>query len=124
MNIDTGLAVVIVAVLIFYLRLIILQRERAKRLARGLNLPAPRGKKAAASKGEKPKQEPMQRYSIFSQKPLDWVIAASGALAILFGALLYAGVLVIPALQPYWWIPTAAGIVAFSWAFKGDAGNE
>ena len=30
MNIDTGLAIVILAVLIFYLRLIVLQRQRAK----------------------------------------------------------------------------------------------
>jgi len=33
MNIDTGLAVVIIAVLVFYLRLIIIQRQRAKRVA-------------------------------------------------------------------------------------------
>jgi hypothetical protein len=119
MNIDTGLAVVIIAVLVFYLRLIILQRERAKRLAQRPKAPALRGKKAAGSKGENPAQEPMPRYSIFSQKPLDWIIAAAGALGILGGALLYARVFIIPAAQSYWWIPTSLGILAFSWAFKG-----
>ena len=119
MNIDTGLAVVIIAVLVFYLRLIILQRERAKRVARQPKSPASGGKKAAGSKGEKPAQEASERYTIFSQKPLDWIIAAAGALAILSGVLLYARVLLIPVAQSYWWIPTALGIVAFSWAFKG-----
>jgi len=34
------------------------------------------------------------------------------------GLLLYAGVLPLAALQPYWWLPTALGVVAFSWLFK------
>jgi hypothetical protein len=41
-----------------------------------------------------------------------------GVLAILFGTLLYAGRLQLPNLQQYWWIPTALGIILFSWGFK------
>lgn len=114
MNIDTGLAVVIVAVLVFYLRLIILQRERAKRLVQ-----APPPVKKQFKKQKLPAQADLkQRYSILSPRRADLVIAGLGILFILAGILLNLSVLPIPSLQPYWWLPTAAGIVAFSWAFK------
>jgi len=113
MNIDTGLAVVILAVLIFYLRLIVVQRERVKRLAQ---VPMIAGKKKNQSKDQP--QVPLPRYSILSPNRRDWVIAGMGVLAILAGILLNAGILSVTAAQPYWWIPTSIGIVAFSWAFK------
>lgn len=107
MNIDTGLAVVIIAVLIFYLRLIGLQRERVKRIA------------VASQGSEKKKNKTVnhaERYTILSPRRRDRVIAGSGGVAVLIGVLLYLNI--SPVLQPYWWIPTAIGIVAFSWAFK------
>ena len=113
MNIDTGLAVVIVAVLIFYLRLIILQRERVKRVARTLESGGKTGKKG---KAQPPGAYP--RFSILSRSSRDWIIAGLGILAILFGVLLNGKILPLLGLQPYWWIPTAFGILAFSWAFK------
>ena len=58
------------------------------------------------------------RYSILSRNGRDWTIAGLGALAILAGVLLNANILPMPGVQPYWWIPTALGILAFSWAFK------
>lgn len=114
MNIDTGLAVVIIAVLLFYLRLIMLQRERAKRLAQ-----APLPAKKQTKKQKSPVQADLkQRYSILSTRRSDLVIAGLGILFILAGILLYMAVLPLSSIQPYWWLPTAAGIVAFSWAFK------
>jgi len=113
MKIDIGLAVVIAAVLIFYLRLIILQRERAKQLTRRAGT-RPKSK----AQGNKGQEEAPPRYSILSQNPRDLAISVAGLLAIGVGILLNTKVLPIPAAQPYWWIPTAAGILAFSWAFK------
>jgi hypothetical protein len=114
MNIDTGLVVVIVAVLVFYLRLILLQRERAKRLAQ-----APPPTKKQTKKQKAPAQVDFkQRYSILSNRRSDLVIAGLGILSILAGILLYMAVLPLSSIQPYWWLPTAAGIVAFSWAFR------
>jgi len=110
MNIDTGLAVVIVAVLVFYLRLIILQRERAKRLAQT--------PKTTAKGGKNQPRTSATMYSILSQSLRDRVIAGVGLLAILAGVLLNGKIIPISAVQPYWWIPTAIGIIAFSWAFK------
>jgi hypothetical protein len=113
MNIDTGLAIVIVAVLIFYLRLIIIQRERVKRVSR---IP-----ETGSHKKKKLKEQPqasLPRYSILSPMLRDRAIAMVGVLAILVGVLLNTKIIPLPTAQPYWWLPTAIGIVAFSWAFK------
>jgi hypothetical protein len=111
MKIDPGLVVIIVAVLAFYLRLIILQRERAKRAA---FQPKPAGKK----KGRPPQKMPAPQYSIISKDKRDWIIAGSGILLIFIGVLLNLKVIPIPLAQTYWWLPVAIGIVAFSWGFK------
>jgi len=113
MNIDTGMAIVIVAVLVFYLRLIVIQRERAKRIARA---PASSGGKKI--KGKQTAAGPTPGYSVLSPYPRDRLIAGVGALAILAGILLNIQIIPLAAAQPYWWIPTALGVVAFSWAFK------
>ena len=113
MKLDPGLAVVIVAVLIFYLRIIILQRERVKRAARP---PEPLANKKKKKEARQPGL--VDRYSILSRKPADLVIAGVGLLAILIGVMLNAHWIALPVVQSYWWLPTAAGIVAFSWAFK------
>jgi len=113
MIIDTGLAVVIIAVLIFYLRLIGLQRERIKRLST-----TPQGSAKKKKKAENQSEQPRPHYSILSPHKRDRIIAGFGVAAILVGVLLYLSILPIPAAQPYWWIPTAIGIVAFSWAFQ------
>jgi hypothetical protein len=112
MNIDPGLVIVIVAVLVFYLRLIIQQRQRAKQ---------PETKPAARSK-KRGKDRPVVDpggYRLLSSNPRDLLIAGVGALAILVGILLYIDLLPFQTLQTYWWIPTALGIIAFSWAFNG-----
>jgi hypothetical protein len=55
---------------------------------------------------------------VLSSNKYDRIVGGVGALSIVVGVLLNAGLLPFPAAQPYWWIPTAVGIVAFSWAFK------
>lgn len=112
MNIDTGLAVVIIAVLIFYLRLIGLQRERVKRLSNVPQGTAKKKKNAEIRAGQN-----LPKYTILSPHTRDRAIAGFGVVMIVVGVLLYLSILPIPAAQPYWWIPTAIGIVAFSWAF-------
>ena len=111
MNIDPGLSIVIVAVLIFYLRLIVQQRQRAKQPA-----PKPEANARKKSKGQ-PQAAPVP-YSMISPNRRDRVIGAAGAVAILVGLLLNAGILPFPVAQTYWWVPTSLGIVAFSWLFK------
>ena len=109
MQIDMGTAVIILAVLIFYLRLIIIQRERARRLRQVRNP----GKKTRDKQ-----QSILTNYSILNQDLHGRVIAGSGILAILAGVLLNLKVIQWNPVQTYWWVPVAAGIVAFSWGFK------
>jgi hypothetical protein len=113
MNIDTGLAVVILAVLVFYLRLIVIQRQRAKRVAQ-----AQKASQAEKKKVKKQSPSPQPGYSIISRSNLDRVIAIGGVLLMVLGILLYGKIIPLPSIQPYWWVPTAAGIILFSWAFK------
>lgn len=111
MNIDPGLIIVILAVLVFYLRLIVLQRERARRLAQ--HPPGGAKKKGKAQPNIAPAD-----VSMLSPNRRDRIIAGVGAAAILLGILLNTGLLPFPFAQSYWWVPTALGIVAFSWAFN------
>ena len=108
---EPGLIVVIGAVLIFYLRLISMQRRRAK-VAQQLQSLQSRQKRKSAGITTK------VRPSVLSSNPRDLWIAGIGMLLIIFGALLYSGSLQFPALLEFWWIPISLGIVAFSWGFK------
>lgn len=110
---DTGTIVIIVAVLFFYLRLILIQRERAKRAKAAP--PAPRGKKKGKI-GQPPSFA--ERYSILSRRKVDWVIAGAGVVLILAGVLLSVRLLPVPTAQAYWWLLVALGIVAFSFGFR------
>ena len=113
MNIDTGTAAVIIAVLIFYLRLIILQRESARQARQ----PAPKTTKKSRKAGN-PAAPKAAGISILSKSRIDLAIAGAGLLAALVGMLAYAKIIQMPALQTYWWLPTSLGILAFGTAFK------
>ncbi len=111
MNLNTGQAVVIAAVLIFYLRLILLQRQRIKQIRQA----------EAANQPKKNKQKQAiapPRYSLLSPNRRDRVIGGVGVVLIILGVLYYAKVLPPAILQTYWWLPLALGIVAFSWLFR------
>lgn len=127
---EIGLIVVVVAMLFFYLRLIILQRQRAKqqrlekqqpmekqqRLNKRQRIEKRRAEASTAKK--KAPSQPAGAYSLLSQDRRDWLIAGVGLVLMVAGVLLNAGWISWTAVQPYWWAPTALGIVAFSWAFR------
>ena len=108
MHIDAGLGFIILAVLVFYLRLIIIQRQRVKRVP------------GASRRGRERRQadalQALERLSIISKRRRDWVIAGLGAVAILLGAIAYASPQFV--LKNYYWLPIGFGIVALSWAFR------
>ena len=108
---EPGLIVVIGAVLIFYLRLITMQRRRAK-VTQQLHSLESRQKRKSGGTTTK------VRPSVLSTNPRDLWIAGIGMLLIIFGALLYAGSLPFSGILAFWWIPISTGIVAFSWGFK------
>jgi hypothetical protein len=112
MKIDPGLVIVFIAVTVFYLRLIFLQRERAKREARAQAHPLRK------KQGKAQLQKSATGNSLLSRNRMDRIIAGAGVLAILAGVLLYTQIIPWPAGQPFWWLSITAGIVAFNWAFK------
>jgi len=111
MQIDAGLVIVIIAVLIFYLRLIVLQRERARQAIRQPQIPDKK-------KGKKAQPAPGPQFSIVSRNRRDWIIAGTGIVLILIGILMARNIIPYAWAQTNWWMPVAAGIIAFSWGFK------
>ena len=111
MQIETGLVVVFTAVLIFYRRLIIIQRARVRNATLKPQPPSKKKKRTQAN-------QPSIQLSILSPNKRDRIIAAAGFLLILIGVLLKIRFFPVSVVQIYWWIPVAVGIVAFSWGFK------
>lgn len=120
MQIEPGMAIIIGAALIFYLRLIMLQRERVKREAKLATPPVARRRTGKAPKTPEklPERSVVQRYSVISRNPRNWAIAGCGAALVVVGLLLYANLWPDLPVRSYWWLPTAIGIVAFSWGFE------
>ncbi len=120
MQLDLGTVILVVAVLVFYLRLIIIQQQRAWRLAtytlEQAARPRRKSKKGAGQARQEPR--PARMFSILSPRPLDRLIALTGVIAIVLGILLNLSLLPLPWALPYWWLPVSADIVAFSFAFR------
>lgn len=111
MKLDPGLIVVIAAVLIFYLRLIILQRQRVKVVNQPQSTPG-------SKKGKKAPPPAPPDYSIFSRKPIDRIIAGLGLVGIIIGVLMNRSIGFTWPVTTYWWIPVALGILVFSFGLK------
>lgn len=123
LNMETGSIVVIIAVLIFYLRMILLQRQRAQRIRYERQTYAANAAKAR-KKGKAPPPPPTApEYSLLSRHPRDRVIGIAGVVLILVGVLLYSALNPWQAAADYWWIPLSAGIVLFSWLFQPGGGR-
>lgn len=113
MQIDFRVIIVVCAMLIFYLRLIWLQRERNRRLERS----KPVGKQQ--KRKDQDRIEHAQKfYSIISENPRDRLIGCLGATGIVAGTILASGYLPWAWMQSWWWLPLSIGMVAFSWLFK------
>ena len=118
MKLDTGLIVVILAVLIFYLRMIIIQRQRVKRISAASKAGSGKEGQSKKNRGATKTPTPPPNYSVLSPNRRDRVIGIVGSILIVIGAFLYSGLNPWPAAQAFWWIPAAGGIVAFSWLFR------
>lgn len=112
-GLDIGIVVVIAAVLLFYLRLILVQRQRAKQFRN--RAVVTKGKKKKARAGS---QNEYSILSIISTRLVDRIIAAVGAVFIVFGIVLNVKAIPWELGQSYWYIPVALGILAFSWLFR------
>ncbi len=97
MKFDIGTIVIVVSVLVFYLRLIIIQRAKIK---------------------NPPQGSTYSRFSILSTRASDKIIAVFGLVFIVIGILLNQNIINIPYGNQLWWLIISLGIVAFSWGFR------
>jgi ABC-type Fe3+ transport system permease subunit len=110
MNFDTGTIITIVAVLLFYFRLIILQRQRIKKAQYQY---AQVSSKNAKKKNSKDKN-PEVRYSRLGVQIKNWWVVAGAIVLITFGAVVVGTHFLGTALSTFWWIPTVIGIGLFA----------
>jgi hypothetical protein len=125
MKITTGLIVVVVSMVIFYLRIAILRGQK-KRFEREYALK--RRKVSGRSKGAAlPSAEPgSPPFGVTS-----WFLVVFSFLVILagvimynkmyvFGVTLFEGSALVEKLIPYWYIPMAAGVILLAFCLKID----
>lgn len=97
MRFDTGTIIAISAALLFYLRMIILQRQRAK---------------TSSQKNAKKPKYPAQPQSMVVIR--NRYLVGLGVLLVAIGAVLSAAPSFDSSIQAWWWVPVTAGILLMS----------
>lgn len=112
MKFDVGMIVTIVVVLLFYLRLIVGQRQRTKT--------ARLQYEAVAQKAKKKKNiaDPQVKWENVGVHVRSWLLFAVGAVLIIFGAVVYGTRFLGPSLSAAWWVPVNVGIIVFAIAVR------
>jgi hypothetical protein len=102
MQIDTGTIIAVGAAVLFYLRLIVIQRQRVKEFKQSQSQVGKNKQNRQIQPGE------TQRLSFrIRSRVMLWV----GVSLIVIGALLSAIPVVPPGIREYWWLPFTFGIV-------------
>jgi hypothetical protein len=112
MKYDVGTIITIVCVLLFYLRLIVIQRHRVK-TARYQYAQVEK-KNSKKKSGANPKPE--VKYARLGIHIRSWVLIGVALFLITFGALMIASQFLGPSLSKFWWIPVNIGIAIFALA--------
>lgn len=109
MRYDIGTIVIIVAVLIFYLRLIIIQRQRIKKARYQYAQVSEKLGKKKGTAGSKPEI----RYSKLGVQVRNWWLMGAGIVLLMAGAAVKYFDLRIGSFD-YWWIPVLLGIISMA----------
>jgi hypothetical protein len=111
---EPGFIVVLVTLVIFYLRMMQL-RGRKRRLER--QAAVARMNEANRKHGKIPPAPPKD-----PNKPpfavSNWFLVIVAILLMLIGVTIRSSVTFIPMVETYWWIPTALGVIVFTFCFK------
>ena len=111
MKIDLGMGVVIAAVLLFYLRLILLQWGKAKQLkAQAFAVKGRKGSKDAREAAAKPQPRPLWLGVSFS----NGYLTVLGIVFFVLGAFVNLSPLISTEVRAFWWLPILAGLVLFT----------
>lgn len=103
MQMDTGTIIAVAAALIFYLRLIILQRHKANRM---MNQQKPTSGNSGKLSSGKQRWEPQPGLHIVS-----WFLLGMGVALILLGALMTALPIFGQTARDLWWLVLTIGIL-------------
>ena len=111
---EPGVIVVIIALVLFYLRLMQLRGrkrklERKAAVARMNESNRKRGKVGPIPS----KNQNKPPYAIKS-----WILAVISIALMCFGVAIRSGINFVSSLETYWWVPTALGILLFMFCFK------
>jgi len=111
---DTGTIITIVAVLLFYMRLIILQRQRIKKAQYQYAQVSSKISKKKTGKDVKPEI----KYSRLGVQIKNWWVIAGAIILITFGAVVVGTQFLGASLSAFWWIPVTLGIGIFAFDIK------
>lgn len=114
MTFDAGTIVTIVCVLLFYLRLTVLQRQRIKSAQYQYAAVAQQNSKKKKNSGKKPEV----KYARLGVHIRNWWYVGGALILITFGAVIAATRFLGPTLSSYWWIPLNLGIALFALGIK------
>jgi hypothetical protein len=110
MKYDTGTIVTIVFSLLFYLRLIVIQRQRIKKAKFQYAHVANKGSKKKSTS----EKNPQVNYDRLGIHIRSWWLVAAAIIVISFGAVVAKTQFLGPTLSNLWWIPVNLGIVVFA----------
>lgn len=110
MNLDTGTIITIVFVLLFYLRIITIQRQRVKRAKYQYAAVDKKNSKKKTTNNKKPEVN----YAKLGVQIRNWWFVGGAIVLITFGAVVAATHFLGPSLSSYWWVPLNLGIVLFA----------
>jgi len=110
---DTGMIIVVVALFIFYLRIMQLRGKKKKleHQAALARLKESNKKKGLTSPSNKSRNTPP--FVITS-----WLLVAFAIILMLIGVTIRSTIDFSQTIESYWWVPTTAGILAFLFCFK------
>lgn len=106
---DTGMVVIIVIIVLFYVRLYLINRGKRRREKQALIERMKLGKKAPPLPVSDPDAPAFQVKS--------WWIIVPAILLMLLGIALFTEAL-FPDIKAYWWVPVAIGGVLFIFGFE------
>jgi len=114
MNLDFGTIITIAAVLLFYMRLIVLQRQRIKRAQYQYAQVSSKNSKSKTGGDKKPELN----YSRLGVQIRSWWMVGGALILITFGALVAGTKFLGPSLSTFWYIPVILGIALFTFGVK------
>jgi hypothetical protein len=114
MKFDTGTIITIVFSLLFYLRLIIIQRQRIKKAKYQYAQVASKSSKKKGGADKKPEV----KYANLGIHIRSWWMVGGAIALISFGAVVAAKQFLGPAYSNLWWIPVNVGIIIFAFGIN------